>query len=352
MLGGETDAVAMLLVGAAGVGKSRLVAEATDVAVQADATVLIGWCLRLSDGLPFLPVIDVLRRLGELDDGRVLNVVLSRCPPFVRGEVFRLMPQLEGAGTPHRAVEPDGAWQRQRLFDALGRFLFELGAARRTAVVVEDVQWADPSTLAFLDYLLAPGHAPGVPLVLTCRSDEAPTPLVVDWFERVHRHPQVRRLELGPMTEMETGEQVELLLGHRPSRQFVRDIFHRSEGNAFFTEQLVAVSQEEMPDRSGRPSLPAGLTTLLLARSARVSAGARDVMVALAVAARPLPEAALTRLCRRSEADVRAALRELLAQRLLRQPDQAGRVQLRHALLAEAITADLLASDRRELHLG
>ncbi|MEP7020682.1 MAG: AAA family ATPase [Pseudonocardiales bacterium] len=350
VLGGDTDAVAMLLVGPAGVGKSRLVAEATHVVAQSDVTVLTGWCLGLSEGLPFLPVADVLCRLGELDGGQFLNVLLSNCPPFVRGQVVRLMPQLEELGEQWRPAELDGGWLRQRLFDALRRLLVELGSLRRAAVVIEDVQWADPSTLELLDYLLAPGHAPGVPLLLTCRRDEEPTPRLTDWSERVHRHARVRRVDLAAMTEEETGEQVEHLVGHRVSGQLVHEIFSRSEGNAFFTEQLAAVAEEDGEHRSNRRPLPAGLTTLLLARTAQVSASAREVMVALAVAARPLSEASLVRLCGQPETDVRAALRELLAQRLLRQPDHAGRLQLRHALLAEAISETMLASDRRELH--
>src|SRR6188472_900285 len=65
LLVGESDAAGMLIVGEAGVGKSRLAAAGAAAATRSGVLVLWGWCLRLSDGMPFLPVADVLRELSE-----------------------------------------------------------------------------------------------------------------------------------------------------------------------------------------------------------------------------------------------------------------------------------------------
>ena len=249
-----------------------------------------------------------------------------------------------------RAGAPDDGWRRQRLFDGLRRLLSAAAKIRPVAVVVEDVQWADPTTLEFLDYLLAPGHPPGLPVVLTCRSDEEPTPALTAWLEQLHRDTRVRRLDLSGLTQAETAEQIALLLGQPVPRQFADDIYLRSEGNAFFTEQLVAFERPDSENPTIRESLPAGLTALLLSRTRQVTGPARDAMVALAVAARPMPESALAQLCRTDEATVRATLRDLLSARLLRRPDRAGRHQLRHALLAEAVGGELLPGERRDLH--
>jgi predicted ATPase len=61
LLSGESEHTAMLIMGEAGVGKSRLVAAAADAVTEAGAVVLTGWCLPLAGALPFLPVTDVLR---------------------------------------------------------------------------------------------------------------------------------------------------------------------------------------------------------------------------------------------------------------------------------------------------
>jgi len=350
VLMGAADVAALLVVADAGVGKTRLVTVAADLAGHADVTVLTGWCLPLSKGLPFLPVVDVLREVGELDEGRLVKSVLGECPSFVLGEIVRLMPGLAEPGEPPGAVEPEDGWRRQRLFNALRQLFQAMGQMRRVAMLIEDVQWADPTTLEFLEYLLAPGRAPGVSVVLTCRSEEAPTEELTDWLERLHRNARVDRLDLAPLTRAETAEQITLLLGEPPQRRFLDDMYRRSEGNAFFTEQLVSFARTDTADRPGAGALPAGLTALLLSRTARVTGPADQVLAVLAVAGRLLDEVALARLCGLTGPEVRAALRELLMARLLRRPDSTGGNQLSHALLAEALDGELLPEERRELH--
>jgi DNA-binding CsgD family transcriptional regulator/tetratricopeptide (TPR) repeat protein len=344
LLGGGSDRAAMLIVGEAGVGKSRLVSAATDAVAEAGVLVVSGWCLPLAGGLPFLPVLDVLRVLGRVDNGRLLNDALAQCPAFVRAEVDRLRSNLEEPTGESGSGGSDDGWRKQRLFEALRQLLEALPLQRTVAVVVEDVHWADSTTLELLDYLFSPGHA-GVPVVLTCRGEEAASETVSAWLDRLLRNPQVGRLDLAPLSEMETGEQIELLLGSRVSHRLVAETYARSEGNAFFTEQLVsarAAGEEHL--------LPAGLTALLLSRTGQVTGTARQILAVLAVAARPLDEATVVLLCQQPDRQVREALRDLQARRMLRRPDDAGRHQLRHALLGEAISGELLPSERAELH--
>jgi predicted ATPase len=341
LVSGESQHTALLVIGEAGVGKSRLVAAAA-ASVPPGVLVVSGWCLPFSESVPFLPIADVLRALDDVDGGRLVTAALDHCPPFVRGEILRLMPgRQERTGESILAGSEEG-WRKQRLLEALHRFLGAVAELQRAAIVIEDAHWADTATLELLDYLLTPGHAIGVPVVLTCRSEEAITPTLTEWLARLQRNPAVRRLDLPPLTESETAEQIEVLLGERPSRSLVADRYARSEGNPFFTEQLIAAGQDRL--------LPPGLTALLLSRTAQVVGAGRDVLAALAVASRPLDEPALARLCDQLELDVREALRDLITRQLLRRPDGSGRYQLRHALLAEAISSDLLASERTELH--
>ena len=81
----------MLVIGEAGVGKSRLVAAAA-ASVAPDVVVVSGWCLPFSESVPFLPIADVLRALDNVDNGRLVTAALDHCPPFVRGEMLRLTP--------------------------------------------------------------------------------------------------------------------------------------------------------------------------------------------------------------------------------------------------------------------
>jgi DNA-binding CsgD family transcriptional regulator len=344
LLSGQSDSAAMLVVGEAGVGKSRLVAAAADAVARAGNVVLSGWCLPLAGGLPFLPVLDVVRAVGQVDEGRLLKDALTDCPPFVVGEIHRFAPELCSAQEPSVYDEADGGWRKQREFDALARLLDAAAALRPVAMLIEDVHWADATTLEFLEYVLSPGHAIAVPVVLTCRSDEDAGPTLAAWLERLQRNRRVARLDLAPLSEAETSEQIALLLGRPPTESLTREIFPRSEGNAFFTEQLVAAGVE------GGAGLPPGLTSLLLSRVDQVRGVPRQVLGTLAVATRPLDERALAKLCEQPVEVVQDALRDLLAARLLRRPDTAGRYQLRHALLAETVGTELLAGVRADLH--
>jgi predicted ATPase len=97
LLSGETKHAAMLIMGEAAVGKSRLVAAAADAVAETGVLVVTGWCLPLSGGVPFLPVVDVLAGLANLDDGQLLIDALSDSPKFVRAELSRLLPDLSDA---------------------------------------------------------------------------------------------------------------------------------------------------------------------------------------------------------------------------------------------------------------
>ena len=333
VLTGGADA--LLVVGEAGVGKSRLVGAAADV-VRADTAVLMGGCLPLSEGRPFLPVVDVLRGMADVDRGQLLKAALADCPAFVRAELARLLPEIDESTT--RTAGADDEWRRQRLLEAVRQVLRAAAPLQPLAVVIEDVHWADRSTLDLLDYVLAPGHET-VPILITSRNEEAPA---TDWLERAQRNPRIARLDLPPLSRDETAEQIELLTDSRPTSELVDETYSRTAGNAFFTEQLV----------SAGGTLSVGLGSLLVARTAQVAGPARQLLDVLAIAAGPLDESGLIEVCGRSAREVREALRDLLSRRLLRAPDAAGRHQLRHALLGEAIGNDMLPGARRDLHLS
>jgi DNA-binding CsgD family transcriptional regulator len=337
VLTGASGASALVVAGEAGIGKSRLVAWAAEAAMEQQRTVLTGWCLSLSEDLPFLPVVDVLRTLAERDDGRLLKSVLAACPGYVRREIGRLLPEVEDSDEQASPPEEGGSWHRQRLFGAVRAVLVALAEATPSAVVIEDVHWADPSTRDLLGYLLAPSHRTGLPMVLISRGEESDT----GWLQDLLRHGQLEWLSVQPLTRAETAEQIELLRGSVPA-ELVGDIYGRSQGNPFFTEQLVAAG--------ARPAaLPATLHALLLQRLSQATEVGLDVVAALAIARRPLDEAALCSLTGRPAGEIAQAVRDLSAGRLLLRGDGGGR-QLRHVLLAEAACGEMTAAELQDWH--
>ena len=112
----------VLVVGDAGVGKTRFVAEAMDRAVAAGMVMVRGDCLSLAGTFPLLPVADALGELGRLEGGGLLAAALDAAPGYVREEVGRLLPGLGPGGGPGPDGR-DGEWSRERLFSGVTELL-------------------------------------------------------------------------------------------------------------------------------------------------------------------------------------------------------------------------------------
>jgi DNA-binding CsgD family transcriptional regulator/tetratricopeptide (TPR) repeat protein len=342
----------LLVVGDAGVGKTRFAGEGMRRAAAGGVVPVWGRCLPLAEKLPLLPVAEALGELSRLDGGGLLAAALAVAPPYVQGEIERLLPQL-GPGEAAAAGRGEG-WRRERLFSAVAELLG--AAARRSPVglVVEDVHWADSATLDCLTYLAGAGRGGGaVTVVVTCRGDEAPLDQqVAQWLAHVRGGDAVEEIRLGPLSRGEAAEQIADLVGGPPPPGFADGLYARAEGNPFFTEQLVAAAQAGLAGGGLRAParLPARLAELLVARAARCGGDGQAVLAALAVAGRPLTEALLAGVTGLEVAAVRAGLRELAAARLLADSPAETAYRPRHALLAEAVAAALLPGERVVLH--
>src|SRR5262252_4908446 len=129
----------VLVVGDAGVGKTRFAGEAMARAAAAGMVTVRGECLPLAETLPLLPVAGALGELARVDDGGLAAAALGAVPGYVRQEVARLVPGLASAGAPGSAGGPgpvggrDDGWRRGRLFSAVAELL-DAVAGRRGGV--------------------------------------------------------------------------------------------------------------------------------------------------------------------------------------------------------------------------
>ena len=358
-LGG--DARLVLVVGDAGAGKTRFVTEGMARAAAAGMVMVRGECLPLAGTLPLLPVKDALGELGRLEGGGLLAAVLDAAPGYVREEVGRLLPGMDadgGTGPASRDVE----WSRQRLFAGAAELLAAVAGRSPSGVglVVEDVHWADGETLDFLTFLVRAGRRGPVRVVATCRGDEAPlAEHVAGWLARVRGDAGTEEIRLGPLSRAEVAGQAAALAGGPVSPQVIDYLYARAEGNAFFTEQLVAaaLAGQAGVGQSGAGSglrvpagLPVRLAELLAARAGRCAEDARAVLAGLAVAGRSLGEDVLGAVTGLEAGAVRRGLRGLAAARLLAQDTSGRGHRPRHALLGEAVAAGLLPGERAVLH--
>jgi DNA-binding CsgD family transcriptional regulator/tetratricopeptide (TPR) repeat protein len=232
------------------------------------------------------------------------------------------------------------------LFDQVLALLACAARARPLVLVLEDFQWADRSTCDLLAFLVRAVRREPIALIITYRSDELRRrhPLRHCMLE-LERTGSAIRVELAPFTRSELREQVEAILDEPPPAPLVDRLLERSEGNPFFTEELLASSNEP-----GEP-LPDSLRDTLLARVESRSTVVRDLLRIAAVAGRTVDHALLAAVAELSEDDLNGALREAVETYLLAPDTAAAGYSFRHALLREAIYSDLLPGERRNLHL-
>ena len=223
-----------LVAGEAGVGKSRLVQEITRIAAASGVRVLSGGCVELGgQGLPLAPLMDMLRTVAR----SVPMDELEQCLGPARGELARLLPELD-PGASAGAVQEGSPTQ---LLEHVLRLITRLVASRPLLLIVEDLHWADRSTLDLLAFLVQTLRELGVLLVLTYRSDELhrrhPLRPVVAAWERVR---SVERIQLGRFSRAEVGEQLRAIRDATPTDRFIDVVFERSQGNAFLVEEILA----------------------------------------------------------------------------------------------------------------
>jgi predicted ATPase len=163
-----------------------------------------------------MPVVDVVRDLATLDGGAVLEAALSSCPDFVRERMERLLSAAPlGAGNDGWA----GAGPRQQMFVAVRQVLTVLAKQRPCVIVVEDLHWADTSTVGLAEYLLAPHHWCGVPLVMSYRDDPPESaggaPPAQAFMDHALRRNDVRWISLQPLAAEHVADQIAALTGGR-----------------------------------------------------------------------------------------------------------------------------------------
>ncbi|SOC47348.1 regulatory protein, luxR family [Blastococcus aggregatus] len=341
----------VLLSGDAGVGKTRLLDELAVRAGERGVRVLIGHCVDLGDvGLPYLPFVDLLRPVAadpSLAAGA--NPVLA---PLFAGRPVPAEPAVpagEGGDLtrplPHRAAPPPVNDGRLQLFEAVAALLCELAAERPLLVVLEDLHWADRSSRDLLRYLLARLSDEPVAVVGSYRADDLHRrhPLRPLLAELV-RLPGVERLELSPLPDSDVGALVRRLAatsGPLPD-SVLEDVVIRAEGNAFYAEELLAAGLHG-------EALPLALTDVLLARVEQRSPDAQQVLRVAAVAGRRVRHELVAAVSGLDDGGLQTVLAEVVHSHLLVVSDD-GRYRFRHALLREAVLADLLPGERVRLH--
>ena len=301
----------ILVAGEAGIGKTRLASELGRRARDAGLEVLLGRSIDLvGTELPYQPFVEALHPLGE-----------------------------------PRQVDGQTPGSQLRVFENTLAVLTDRAAAAPVLLVLEDLHWADISTLDLVVFLAHNLDDRRVLLLGTYRADEPSSAERIRRLEDgVRRSGSALVLELGPL---ERDELTALVAAHADASlpAAVADtIAVRSEGNPFFAEELLAAAGDE----SGE--LPRGLRDLLMQRVARLDHPTQGVLRLAAAAGREVGYPLLHASVELPESELRDSLRQAVEHGVLVGEPQTSSFRFRHALLAEAIYATILPGEREELH--
>ena len=338
---GDGRAAKAVIAGEAGVGKSRLLTEFAERARgDLDAHVLWGSCVKLGDGIiPFAPLVESLRALHW-----------EKGPDLVRqaaGPAWDDLAALasDATGSAHAAGPDVGVPGRLRVFGAVRRMLEHLGTSAPVVLIIEDLHWADQSTLDLVSYLT---HSmDGERTLLACSHRPAPPPghrlrtlLSEPGFEN-----RVTRFELPRFTETELSA---FLDGFGPlDRDTLRRYHEVSDGNAFFTEQLVVSGL--LTDDPGVGSVPQSVNELMLARFSELSQAARRV-IRVVSAARRVDDRLLETVSGLAGNALDDALGECRDHGMLAGDPTDGGYRITHAMLSSAVYKEMAPQERRCLH--
>ncbi|MFI8951859.1 AAA family ATPase [Streptomyces sp. NPDC053750] len=338
---GAAEPQALLLAGEAGVGKTRLVEEFAGAARRQGAVVALGGCVEIgADGLPFAPFSTALRALR-----RELPAELAAAAAGQEEELARLLPELCETATGPGSGRHDEEGMA-RLFELTARLLERVAARHTVVLVLEDLHWADASTRHLIAYLFRTLRTGHLVVLATYRSDDIHRrhplrPLLAE----LDRLRTVRRIELGRFTREEVGRQIAGILAHEPDPLQVDQIFERSDGNAFFVEELAVAAHE-----GSCTGLTDSLRDLLLVRVEALSESAQRVARIVAEGGSTVEYRLLAAVARLAEDDLIEALRAAVnAHLLLPAPDGDG-YRFRHSLVREAVADDLLPGERSRLN--
>lgn len=340
----RTEGKVLLLQGEAGIGKSRLLRSLQETLMKQPCRCLELRCYAESSSSPFQPVISLLKaRLGfHSDDSssnrftKLTKLLEQHCPK----QAGALLPLLTGMlslplSPSYHSPALSSQQQREQTMSLLLVALCSLAEKGPLLLIIEDLQWIDPTSLEMLTKLIDGGIPNSTLLLMTARPE-----FQSSWPENC-----CPKFTVGPLSEEETCTLIKTGLPDL-SDQFLADIVARVDGVPLFAEELSRMVAGSASLQS--PAIPASLQDLL---AARLDALTKDKQIAqlAATIGRDFSENLLAELTSLERGELIAALFRLKNQGLL-SISAAGRWQFRHALIRDAAYLSQVRKDRKWAH--
>jgi DNA-binding SARP family transcriptional activator len=332
------------IVGEAGIGKTRLVAELARTAAEHDTRVLTARCYESEQILPFGPWVDALRAGQVVPD----DPALLALEPAWRAELARLFPEIAAADLP---APTDDA---RRLFESITLVIRSLATAQPVLVVLEDVHWADEMTVRLAAFL---GRRIAVDRVLVAMTAREEDLVEADALRRVLAELRgaghVAELALSPLSCPDTARLVRCLTAAGSDSQGVARVeehaWAASAGNPFVVVETVRALREGITLQTGPSlSLPQRVRDIIAGRVERVSDRGRQLLSVAAVIGRAFDFALLQGASGLTDHAAAEGVEELVRRRVLHTVSDG--FDFTHDRIRETVYGGLLPPRRKLLH--
>ena len=358
--------VTVFVHGSSGIGKTALLRRFLDELPASEHTVVLAGRCYERESMPYKALDAVVDALAAHLHGLPYQQVEQLLPPDVHmlARLFPVLRRVEAIGKPaqRRLDTPDPHESRRRALGALRALLGNLAARWPVVLFIDDLQWGDLDSAPFLVDLIHHVDAPPVLLLASLRrEDMAQSPIlrrlrearpVADGQDSpAPRAGDVREIALEPLTPAEAEALGRELLPGAGAR--AASIARESGGSPLFVLELArADAPGAGAGHRGDGTGARGLEHVLLERIGQLSAEARSLLTAVALAGRPTALPVLAQSV--GVSDEPALVNELRSARLVRTRTPDGTVELEcyHDRIREAVVADLDGEARSRLHLG
>jgi DNA-binding SARP family transcriptional activator len=334
------------ILGAAGVGKSRLVQEFVD-AVGDRALVAGGRCLPYGEGITYWPVIEAIREAAVLSEGDSPEQAREELAALLEGEedaqlVAQRVAQLVGLAEAAAGGAEEGFWAVRTLFEALAR-------RRPVVLVFDDIHWGEATFLELVEYIA--DWTREVPLLLVCIARPELLDVRPGWGGGKLNATAVL---LEPLSEGESSQLVDNLAGGNLEAATRRRVVEAAEGNPLFVEEMLALALED-GRANGELEVPPTIQALLAARLDRLADDEHSVLELAAVEGKVFHQGSIVELSPEPlRPGVASNIAALVRKELIR-PDRAlfageHAFRFRHLLIRDAAYDSIPKEARGQLH--
>jgi len=350
----------VFLAGESGIGKTRVASAAAESAVDKGWNVALGRAYAVETGIPYALFSDaLLPSLKKLESGTLS--VLSRGGT---AELAYLFPALGAGGERERVTAgADASELKARLLWNFSQFLGRYSTKQPLCIVLENLQWADASSLELFHFVARQITGQRIALIATYNDTEGDSNAVLRTTEQsLVRLGVAERCRLEPLSQSEVAEMLHAVFGVEPIsiRPFTALLYGWTRGNPFFVEETLKalIESAALNCVDGRwvgwevesLQLPATIRDAVAGRLGRLSPSAREIANLAAVIGTSVPFDRLHAVSSIGENDLATVLDELVAQRILEERDSAigASYDFTHPILQQ-VTYSALGSARARL---